>query len=754
MKGTILRTFFSVSVCVLLINCNSAEQSSNINLSQRKDRGIQGLTANGSYVSTNAPVMGRSLFSITPNQGAANSWYKLPEPNTGEVKVVNGHLDESFGDPTRWPLLLKNLKAANGTFNLFASEIGHLSAGSGFLKVAAENQLPLSVEVPGFTQCADGAALAEAELYGRPIPSGNFFCTHLGLCSPTDRKDPSGAGWFVTRDNIPIVPNEIIFDERMPNLLPSFDAGILAQTTGSWSDRKSQAKTDRTCAQTLNPTQPRLEGLQDDYIEYLSAARQKWSDRMPRVSLHWNVNPGWEWHDEMCLDKIYQQNPSFFLDKNNLWLLKSPCHNSVEYLKQLILRVRNAGFNVHSVMMDVDWTYDTAYVVENLKRLKAMLSGLGVQLGINVVIAFDKNGPCPTPDCEVFLNGKTLSTRKTAGISTNELYERSLLQITKLLQQEGILDGSVQLRVGSWSERPSETGARVSESIPGSMAHTANKIFSVFVSKSESFPAMNSGTTQGTSNIASSTSGSAGTVTSTPPVEEIIGNIDGVFNGQQIQGWACQKSLSQSILVHVYLGGSAGIGVFAGEFSANLTSDSGVSALCGTSGIAHRFVIPISTMSAHAGKSIFIHGISPTGLENKAITRSGSFQIPTPTVAVATVSAPLQQGGDVIGDIDGVFNGQQIQGWACQKSLSQSILVHVYLGGAAGVGVFAGEFRANLYTDAGVSAVCRTSGVPHRFVIPISGTSAQSGKLIYIHGISPTGGENKLTTRSGVFRIP
>jgi hypothetical protein len=34
----------------------------------------------------------------------------------------------------------------------------------------------------------------------------------------------------------------------------------------------------------------------------------------------------------------------------------------------------------------------------------------------------------------------------------------------------------MQIRVGSWSHRPSETGTEVNEATPGSLAHSANQV--------------------------------------------------------------------------------------------------------------------------------------------------------------------------------------------------------------------------------------------------------------------------------------
>jgi hypothetical protein len=37
----------------------------------------------------------------------------------------------------------------------------------------------------------------------------------------------------------------------------------------------------------------------------------------------------------------------------------------------------------------------------------------------------------------------------------------------------------MQIRVGSWSRRPAETGSEVDETTPGSLAHAANRIIGI-----------------------------------------------------------------------------------------------------------------------------------------------------------------------------------------------------------------------------------------------------------------------------------
>lgn len=111
---------------------------------------------------------------------------------------------------------------------------------------------------------------------------------------------------------------------------------------------------------------------------------------------------------------------------------------------------------------------------------------------------------------------------------------------------------------------------------------------------------------------------------------KIRGHIDTVsISGgtRYVAGWACDWGVGQSIDVHVYGNGAYGAGgtmIAAGV--ANKASEAAVSNVCGTSGVPHRFNVAIS--AAHAGKSVWVHGISKSGNWNLTIDNSGKFFVP------------------------------------------------------------------------------------------------------------------------------
>ena len=131
-----------------------------------------------------------------------------------------------------------------------------------------------------------------------------------------------------------------------------------------------------------------------------------------------------------------------------------------------------------------------------------------------------------------------------------------------------------------------------------------------------------------------------------PPPATVTGFVDGVSTTNTVNGWACQKKNPASINVHLYVGGPAGTGTFIGSYLANQSSAAPVATACESTGIIYRYSIPLSsaTMQQHAGKLIYVHGISPvTGGTNVLLTKSGTYKVPTlppppPTNLKATCS--------------------------------------------------------------------------------------------------------------------
>ncbi|WOP51425.1 RHS repeat-associated core domain-containing protein [Xanthomonas euvesicatoria] len=222
----------------------------------------------------------------------------------------------------------------------------------------------------------------------------------------------------------------------------------------------------------------------------------------------------------------------------------------------------------------------------------------------------------------------------------------------------------------------------------------------------------------------------------------IKGNIDSVTYGA-ISGWACSTYLNRSVDVHMYLGGSAGSGTFAGATAATLPSDAGIASACSASGSNYRFSFPLDEnfIIQNGGKAIYIHGLSPVGASNDTISGSGAVAVPASVIK---------------GRIEGIQDNKAIVGWACSAGLRRSIDVHMYAGGPAGSGTIAAISSANLASEPGVASACSSSGSNYRFSIPVTEDliRSQGGKPFYIHGISPVGRDNSLIDGSGALSIP
>jgi len=236
-----------------------------------------------------------------------------------------------------------------------------------------------------------------------------------------------------------------------------------------------------------------------------------------------------------------------------------------------------------------------------------------------------------------------------------------------------------------------------------------------------------------------------------PVDKNITGSIDGIaFSGLQyyINGWACAKTYVESVDVWIYVGGPAGTGAWLGSGTANLNSEPGVAAACNSTGSHYRFSVPIpdTITQDHGGQAIFVHGISPFGLTSYLLGNSGAFTVPS-----------LDR--SVTGFISGVvLENQQyyLRGWACAKTYSGSIDVHLYAGGPAGSGTFVTNVTANQSSNPATTASCNTGATTYGFSILLTLALRQrfGGQTIYVHGISPFGLPNSLVGNSGNLTFP
>ena len=132
-----------------------------------------------------------------------------------------------------------------------------------------------------------------------------------------------------------------------------------------------------------------------------------------------------------------------------------------------------------------------------------------------------------------------------------------------------------------------------------------------------------------------------------PTPGAIIGHLDSLSfdaQGYFLTGWTCQVGVADSIGLHVYAGKSA---YEKGTYTkiagpANLTSETAINTKCKTPATSkHRFKVylPASAIQTYQGQPIYVHGLRKIdGVQNSAITNSGTFKFPTP--ATTPLPAP------------------------------------------------------------------------------------------------------------------
>ena len=229
-----------------------------------------------------------------------------------------------------------------------------------------------------------------------------------------------------------------------------------------------------------------------------------------------------------------------------------------------------------------------------------------------------------------------------------------------------------------------------------------------------------------------------------------IGWIDGGYwaNGQfNVSGWACDPGSARSVRVSLTdpRTGQAMVSVLA-----NAWSEPAVASVCRAPGATNlRFSIPLA---ATREESVIGQPIQVKATSNfypwtiMTIGNSGTFRYPDNTIR---------------GYIDNAsYDGIQVilVGWACAGGIAQSVNVHVYVGGPAGSGTWFTAGTANQPSEPAVAQACGVGSGAYRFSIATPfgpEVMMQLGGLkIYLHGISPVGGSNRLLTNSGLFALP
>ncbi len=160
---------------------------------------------------------------------------------------------------------------------------------------------------------------------------------------------------------------------------------------------------------------------------------------------------------------------------------------------------------------------------------------------------------------------------------------------------------------------------------------------------------------------------------------QVTGIIDNVYNNSYVRGWACVTTRTASIPIHIYVGGPAGKGQFLASYMAIAASEKAVDNACQHPGVSgrHRFNYTFTEAQKrqHHGKKIYIHGIG-SGVSNRLLGRSGNFVVPNPKPQPQPQSLGIIDGiPDLSDEKEAIKN---INGWACIKGNTSSVIVDIY----------------------------------------------------------------------------
>jgi hypothetical protein len=366
------------------------------------------------------PLLTSGKYFFIPNQSKATVW-----------NPTNGNIEGSFSNLSLWPRLQDHLVGNRGGIGIYAPEIQNTSEAT--LTAFRAKGLLIAVEAPGMTQCADGYAVADAELDGASNEVTQLFDGMPGRSYQLEKN-----GWFKTREGKPFTPDEIILDERYFALLP-----FLSHTP---PDRCPNFA-------SFNPGLDRVSGLINDYAEYAIKVRAKWPNNTPRVSLYWVVVP--EFSDEV----------------------------SLSILERTINAMCDAAGSVcpETVYVDAHWSIPSPELLSLFSKIKSIVARRGVHFGI--VLAGDSHY-IPSKQMRIETADK-LGTAVQACVecTNNQLFQNSEIAILRWLLDNEVVESKTRLHIQSWDKYPNESGLGVAEFVRFSLADTANRLLDILIQR-------------------------------------------------------------------------------------------------------------------------------------------------------------------------------------------------------------------------------------------------------------------------------
>ena len=257
---------------------------------------------------------------------------------------------------------------------------------------------------------------------------------------------------------------------------------LLAAKPGlSWQARKNAARRDPCPVADgfHHPPVDRLTGALLDYVDYADVVAQKFPTK-PAFSFHWNVNPGWEWSDEQCLDALHELHPDAASFEKAFRYVEKPCHRDTAILDRLVEMLCSAGTCPATVFMDMELTYETAYSLDVLRRDREVLRKHGVAFGVDLTDECNEQLACVqavSAKGGMRLKQENMNDAKLENVRDQEL----LVNKFAFLVANGIVDRDTHVRFKFWSVRPVETEDETGENRTASFANTALLLIRQFI---------------------------------------------------------------------------------------------------------------------------------------------------------------------------------------------------------------------------------------------------------------------------------
>ena len=213
----------------------------------------------------------------------------------------------------------------------------------------------------------------------------------------------------------------------------------------------------------------------------------------------------------------------------------------------------------------------------------------------------------------------------------------------------------------------------------------------------------------------------------------VVDQVIAIGGAIQVSGWAVDPdSMGTQLMINVYIGGPAGVGV-GYNIGATNQARSDIAKAFTAAGLGHGFDATIKT-SLTGQQSVYIYALNAPG------TDGGNTLLGTRTVTIGVANP--------IGNVDQTISfagAVQVSGWALDPDApGAALIINVYIGGPAGTGEPHNIGPASQRRP-DIAASYAAAGTDHGFNSTIV-TSKTGTQVVYIYALNApgTGGGNTL----------